>query len=124
MPNFSKRSLTNLSQCHPDLQKIAHEAIKEFDFVVICGHRNKADQEEAFRKGASKVHWPNSMHNKKPSLAFDAYPYPIPKKVADWDTPEYLAKFAQMRSVFKAVARRLGINVRTIGWDKPHLELA
>jgi peptidoglycan L-alanyl-D-glutamate endopeptidase CwlK len=116
MPNLSKRSLNNLSQCHPDLQKIAHEAIKEFDFVVICGHRGEKAQNEAFAKGTSKVRWPNSKHNKTPSLAFDACPYPI-----DW---EARARFLQMREVLRASAKKLGIKVRFISWDLPHIELA
>lgn len=116
MPKFSKRSLNNLAQCHPNLQKIAHEAIKEFNFVVICGHRNKADQNKAFDGGFSKVRWPNSKHNKTPARAFDACPYPI-----KW---EARAKFLEMRAVFKRVANDLGIKVRFISWDLPHIELA
>ncbi len=112
---FSKRSLNNLAQCHPDLQLIAHEAIKEIDFVVICGHRNKEDQNKAFDGGFSKVRWPNSKHNKTPSLAFDACPYPI-----NW---EARAKFLEMRGVFQKVADRLDIKVRFISWDLPHIEL-
>lgn len=115
MPSLSKRSLNNLSQCHPDLQRIAKVAINEFDFVVICGHRNEKDQNKAFASGNSKVKWPNSKHNKTPSRAFDACPYPI-----NW---EARARFLEMRKVFKDVAARLGIKVRFISWDLPHIEL-
>lgn len=116
MPSFSERSLKNLAECHPDLQRIAHEAIKEFDFVVIKGHRGKAEQEAAVRAGTSKLHWPYSKHNKTPALAFDACPYPI-----DWQAR---ARFMEMRRVFQRVASRLGIPVRFISWDLPHIELA
>src|SRR6185503_4741406 len=105
---FSKRSLKNLAQCHPDLQKIAHEAIKEFDFVVICGHRGEKEQNEAYDNGYSKLRYPKSKHNKTPALAFDACPYPI-----DW---EARAKFLEMREVFRKCAARLGIKVRFISW--------
>lgn len=115
MPRFSKRSLDNLAQCHPDLQKIAHELIKEMDVVVICGHRGQKAQNEAFAKGTSKLRWPNSKHNKTPSLAFDACPYPI-----KW---EERAKFLEMRERMRAIAKRLGIKVRFISWDLPHIEL-
>lgn len=115
MAKFSKRSLNNLSQCHTDLQLIAHEAIKEFDFVVICGHRGEKAQNEAYRTGHSKLKFPHSKHNKTPSLAFDACPYPI-----NW---EARAKFLEMRGVFQKVADRLDIKVRFISWDLPHIEL-
>lgn len=115
MPKFSARSLKNLSQCHKDLQAIAHEAIKEFDFVVICGHRGKEAQNKAVRDGTSKLAWPKSKHNKTPSLAFDACPYPI-----NW---EKRARFLEMREVFKKAAKKLGIKVRFISWDLPHIEL-
>jgi peptidoglycan L-alanyl-D-glutamate endopeptidase CwlK len=112
---LSPRSLKNLEQCHPDLQKIAHEAIKEFDFVVICGFRGEAEQNRAYREGKSKLRWPKSKHNKTPAMAFDACPMPI-----NW---EARARFYEMRKVFQKTADRLGIKVRFIGWDLPHLEL-
>jgi peptidoglycan L-alanyl-D-glutamate endopeptidase CwlK len=115
VPKFSKRSLNNLAQCHPDLQKIAHELIKEMDVVVICGHRGEKAQNEAFKRGTSKVRYPNSKHNKTPSRAFDACPYPI-----DW---EARARFLEMRERMRAIAKRLEIKVRFISWDLPHIEL-
>lgn len=115
MPKFSKRSLKNLSQCHPDLQRIADQLIKEMDVVVICGHRGEKEQNEAFARGTSKLRWPRSKHNKTPSLAFDACPYPI-----DW---EARARFLEMRKRMQAIADRLRIKVRFISWDLPHIEL-
>lgn len=115
MPSFSKRSLNNLSQCHEDLQKIAHELIKEMDVVVICGHRGEKAQNEAFKKGTSKLRWPKSKHNKTPSLAMDVCPYPI-----DW---EKRARFLEMRERMRAIAKRLNVKVRFISWDLPHIEL-
>lgn len=115
MPKFSARSLTNVSQCHKDLQKIANELIKEMDVVVICGHRGEKAQNEAFAKGTSKLKWPKSKHNKVPSLAMDVCPHPI-----NW---EARATFFEMRSKMKLIAQRLGIKVRFISWDLPHIEL-
>lgn len=121
MPKFSARSLKNLGQCHPDLQKIAHEAIKELDFIVICGYRGEKEQNAAYAKGTSKLRFPKSKHNKSPSLAFDACPYikGAPGGI-DWSAR---AKFLEMRNVFKKTAERLGIKVRFISWDLPHIEL-
>ena len=75
MPSFSENSKIKLNSCHPSLQKIANEAIKQIDFTILCGHRNKIDQLIAFQEGKSKVQWPDSKHNKVPSLAFDIAPY-------------------------------------------------
>jgi peptidoglycan L-alanyl-D-glutamate endopeptidase CwlK len=81
MFKFGKRSLTNLSTCEEALQKLAHQALQTSprDFTIICGHRNKSDQDAAFASGDSQLKWPRSMHNKWPSHAFDFAPYPL-----DW----------------------------------------
>lgn len=120
MPHFSERSLKNLKTCHPDLQKVAHEAIKHFDFTVICGHRNKADQDKAVRDGASKAKWPTSKHNKTPSLAMDCTPYPL-----DWND---LKAFKAMADHMKLAAKRVGVKIVWGGdwksfYDGPHFEL-
>ncbi len=113
---LNARSLKHLAQCDERLQRIAVEARKDFAFTVICGHRNKADQDAAFKGGFSKVKWPNSKHNKTPSLAFDACPDPIDfsKRVP----------FLNMREHFQKTADKLGIKVRFISWDLPHIQLA
>lgn len=121
MPKFSKRSLTNLTQCHPNLVLIANEAIQHFDFTVICGHRNEKDQQKAFDDGFSKVRWPHSKHNKVPSLAFDAIPHPLK---GDWDSEINRQKFIEMRQALAQAAKKLKIKVRFIKWDMPHIELA
>jgi peptidoglycan LD-endopeptidase CwlK len=113
--NYSKLSLKRMSECHPDLQRIAHELIKEMDVTVLCGHRGKEEQEAAFRRGTSKVRWPNSKHNKTPARAIDIVPYPIQWKNLD--------PYKDMRSRIQKIADRLGIKVRFIGWDWPHTEL-
>jgi peptidoglycan L-alanyl-D-glutamate endopeptidase CwlK len=113
---FSDRSKRNLSQCHADLQRLAAEMRKEMDIEVICGFRGEKEQNEAFRKGTSKLRFPNSKHNKSPALAFDACPNPI-----DWDNAK---AFHEMRKVAQECADRLGIKIRLISWDLPHIELA
>ena len=120
MPSFSKRSLDNLATCHKDLQRVAHEAIKHFDFTVICGHRGKAEQEKAFRDKKSKVQWPDSKHNKVPALAMDCTPVPL-----DWKD---ITSFHEMAKHMKAAARKLGVTIRWGGdfrdfFDGPHWEL-
>jgi len=76
---YSDQSKQNLSQCHELLQQIFNEVIKHYDHKIICGYRNENEQNEAFKNKKSKLKYPNSKHNKIPSMAVDACPYPI-----DW----------------------------------------
>ena len=67
MPKFSKISRQKLDTCDPRLIQICEAAIKRMDFAVICGHRDKKAQDEAFKGGFSKLKFPRSKHNKMPS---------------------------------------------------------
>lgn len=96
MPKFSKTSEARLSTCHPDLQTVCRELIKQYDFSVLEGHRGEKAQNAAFERGNSHVRYPNSAHNKMPSLAVDIAPYPI-----DWGD---LGRFREMIYRFDAVA--------------------
>jgi peptidoglycan LD-endopeptidase CwlK len=86
MPRFSQRSFSRLATCHPDLQTIFYEVIKYVDCTILEGHRGQEAQDEAFKKGNSKLMWPNGKHNTLPSMACDVAPYPVP----DWND---LSKF-------------------------------
>ena len=77
MPRFSQTSKKRLATCHSDLQTLFNFVIEYFDCAVICGHRTKEAQDEAFDNGFSKVQYPNSKHNSDPSMAVDVVPYPI-----------------------------------------------
>lgn len=116
---FSKKSLARINECHPDLQKIALELIKEMDVTVLCGHRDEVSQNEAFINGKSKLRWPKSKHNKTPSLAIDMAPCPM-----DWnDIPSFMlmcSKIERIASILK-IEIRLG---RDFSFkDFPHIEL-
>ena len=75
MPKFSETSKTRLNTAHRDLQTIFKHVILEYDCTVICGTRDREDQEKAYNEGKSKVHYPYSKHNHSPSLAVDVAPY-------------------------------------------------
>ncbi len=77
MPSFGTQSKQRLATCHPDLQAVMNEVIKYADITIICGHRSKEAQDEAYFSNKSKVKWPDSRHNSTPSMAVDAAPYPI-----------------------------------------------
>jgi len=83
MPSFSKRSRNNLNSCHRDLIIIFNTVIRYFDCTILCGYRNEEHQNECFKKGTSKVKYPHSKHNSKPSMAVDTYVYPI-----EWENVE------------------------------------
>lgn len=122
MYKFGKTSQDRLNTCHPDLIKLMETAIKgsPLDFSIICGYRNKEDQDRAFRDGKSELKYPAGKHNKIPSLAVDIAPYPT-----DWDDTK---KFKEISKHIKKVARDLDISLWWGGdWsrlkDYPHYEL-
>ena len=126
MPTFSLRSKERLATCHPDLRAVCEELIKYIDFSVLCGHRRKAEQEQAVADGKSRAVWPTSAHNKLPSLAVDIAPYPL-----DWKD---IGSFKQLYGAFTVVARQLkeqGKIKHTFVWggnwrklkDYPHYEI-
>jgi peptidoglycan L-alanyl-D-glutamate endopeptidase CwlK len=104
MPKFSKTSRRRLNECDPRLIKICEEAIKHFDFAVICGHRSKADQDAAVKGGFSKLKWPKSKHNKLPSHAVDLAPFPI-----DWNN---IGRFIHLADIILAEAKKQGVKIR------------
>lgn len=128
MPKLSKISAKRLSTCDPRLQAVVRAAIEKTDFSILCGYRNKQDQDDAFERGFSKVRWPYGRHNRNPSQAVDLAPYPI-----DWSD---IGRFKAMMMIVKAEGERLGVPLRfgmdfnqngIIGDDKfvdwPHVEL-
>lgn len=132
MPRFGKRSLKNLSEAHPDLQRLFHKVIQEYDCTVIEGHRPEAEQNKMFEQEKSKLKWPDSNHNKIPSYAVDVVPYPI-----NWSTNKWnMYRFYHFAGFVRGVALEAGIKIRWGGdWngnfkhndqnfhDLPHFEL-
>lgn len=105
MPKFSSKSQERLNTCHPDLQRLFNEVIKHWDCSILCGHRNKLDQDEAHRAGFSQVSFPNSKHNSLPSNAVDVMPWPV-----DWNDRDRLYMFI---GFVRGVAAQMGIKIRS-----------
>lgn len=63
MPQFGDRSKRELATCHPHLRLVLDEAIERVDFTVLEGYRGEEKQNEAYRKGASTLRYPESKHN-------------------------------------------------------------
>ncbi len=113
MYEFGDRSRKHRDTCHPDLILVLDMSIKhvELDFTVLCGHREKAAQAEAFATGNSHVEWPFGKHNRWPSDAFDVAPWPI-----DWHDKE---AFAYLAGHIMCCASTLGIDLRWgHDWDE------
>lgn len=69
--NLSEISLQRLNDCHPSLNILVNAVSLVVPVLVMVGHRGEIEQNEAFSTGHSKQTWPNSKHNKLPSLAVD-----------------------------------------------------
>lgn len=126
MPQFSKASAQRLATCHIDIRKVCEQLIKTYDFSVVCGYRDQPAQEDAYKAGKSKVRFPHSAHNKRPSLAVDLVPYPV-----DWRD---IGRFKELAAAFMAVAKLMyeqGMIQSQFTWggnwqtfpDYPHYEI-
>lgn len=136
MASFGKESLKKLATCHPDIQKVMHEAIKHIDFTVLYGTRSVAEQQKLYKVGRKLVNgkWTvvgktvtnldgvnkKSNHNYLPSKAVDVAPYPI-----DWSD---IDRFIELSKVIKKAAATVGVEIAWGGdWksfvDYPHWEI-
>lgn len=135
MPEFSKISKQRLLTCDGRLRAICDEAIKVTDFMVVCGHRSKEEQEKAFIEKKTKLRFPNSKHNSMPSKAVDLAPvkYKDGRAYVDWNN---LDAFKELAGVILSVAKQQNVKLRWGGdWnmngkttderfiDMPHYEL-
>jgi len=110
MNNFSKTSQTRLDSCHPDIKRLFSEVLQGRDCSILEGHRVEEIQNELFKQGLSKLEWPDSTHNKVPSLGIDAAPYPI-----NWEDSKNFYFFA---GYVLGIADKLNIKIRWGGdWD-------
>lgn len=111
VPEFSDKSREILSTCDSRLIAVFNRVVKVFDCTVVSGHRNKVEQELLFSRGLSKLHFPDSLHNLRPSLAVDVYPYPI-----NWQDRE---RFHYFGGFVMGMAEMMDISLRWGGdWNK------
>lgn len=91
MPRFGVQSRKQLGTCHPDLIIIHNEVIKYFDHAVREGHRSIERQFELFQADRTKIDGftRQGKHNSTPSMASDAYPWPVDLS----DEPKAKARF-------------------------------
>ena len=126
MPKFSNTSATRLATCHKELQILFNTVILHKDCSILCGRRGELEQSRLFAEGKSKLTFPNSKHNKTPSMAVDVMPYPI-----DWDDMQGLHFFAGYVLGVAELLHYEGLMSHRVRWgghfkgffDGPHYEL-
>ena len=121
MPKFSETSKRRLASCHSDLQKLFNTVIQFYDCTIVCGYRGPTEQNLAFKGGKSKLQFPDSKHNRSPSLAVDAAPYE--KYGIDW-TREQGYFFAGFVLGIAKILKKHGVIDSKIrlgaDWDSDH----
>jgi len=125
---LSKISQERLNTCHPDLIKLMTAVSEVVSIAILCGHRGEAEQNKAFAEKKSKLKFPQSKHNKTPSLAVDIAPLPI-----NWNDADAFKSLANL--VFEIADRQKivirwggdfnqdGSKTKNDAWDLPHYEL-
>lgn len=110
MNKWSNTSKERLEQCDERLQALAEAVLQIHDCSVLTGHRSENAQNQAYVEGYSSIQWPNSKHNKLPSLAIDLAPFPI-----DWENTKRFYYFA---GIVMGVAKQMNLPIRWGGdWD-------
>ena len=117
MYGLSEISLKRLATCDKRLQKVFRRVSRKFDIRILCGYRDKEAQERAYLGGNSNLHYPDSNHNKQPSLAIDVAPGFMEngRFCIDWKD---VKAFSYMAGYALRVAEELKIDMRWGGdWD-------
>jgi len=112
MPSLGAVSLARRGDCHPDLQRVLDRAIHFYDYTIIWAFRDKVAQDAAYLAKKSKKKWPNSKHNRMPSIAVDLAPWPLVYDAHPLD-------FAYMAGIIMCAAKLEGVELRWGGdWNK------
>ena len=128
MYSYSKTSQSRKGTCHPLIQEWLDEVIKYVDCTIACGYREKTEQNLCFESGASNVKWPDSNHNKIPSLAVDVYPF-VNGRMVNGDEEGDNDIIIHFAGILKGIALVKGYPIRWGGdWkgfkgDYPHWEI-
>lgn len=115
--SWSTRSETIYNQLDERLQRLVTRIRDEVvDITLIYphgGHRDRETQLGMFENGVSTLKFPDSKHNRWPSLAVDLQPYPYPKEECKlWGSLGYIAGRAH------EIAYQEGFRIRWGGdWD-------
>ena len=124
---YGRRSLENIETCSKPLQRIAHRAMEiaerlNLDLTCPEGIRGEEEQNEAYRTKRSKVKFPGSRHNKKPSQAIHILPYPTlwpTDKHKEKTKAKLLGRFYIVATIVRIVAKEEKVDIRWGGdWNR------
>ena len=132
---WGARSVSRLQTCHLLLVTLFTRVIRRpdlpLDLSVLCGHRTREEQDAAVARGASRLRWPKSKHNRTPSHAVDVAPFV--GGAVSWAWPHYHAVAPAIRAEWAAMQAE-GLVPAGVGlvwggdWqsfpDGPHWELS
>lgn len=93
---WGDRSLRVRASLDKRLQLIMDRVLTEVgDLSLISGYRSEEEQNGLFLAGKSQLEYPQSKHNRYPSVAVDFQPYPRPEREEKlWASLAYLASAA------------------------------
>lgn len=113
---YGATSEQNLSECTDSIQLVFREAARYRNISITCGHRSNEQQAIEFAEGTTKLGPGESEHNKIPSRAVDAIPYPTTAE--DWENREY---WVEWTSWLKGFASGLGVTlISGFDWDNDY----
>jgi len=133
MPRFGTRSRERLETCDERLIVLLEVIVVHYDCTIICGHRGEDSQNQAFRDGFSHKRWPDSKHNRLPSIAVDVAPWFETEPHIRWNDGDSFRVFG---GFVMGVASQIGTRLRwghdwdgdwdlddQTFYDAPHFEL-
>lgn len=116
MYKFGKQSMAVYKTLHPSLQVVFSGVLEHRDCSLREGYRDKETQDRYFEEKRTKVRFPDSKHNRFPSEAVDAYPYPITKE--QLNDREFWVEWGSWVVGFAAAK---GVKLRWgYDWDQDH----
>jgi len=116
MPSFGRKSLAHLGTCHVDAQVIMAMVIKEFDCTILEGHRSHELQEQFFRDKLTTKRGGQSLHNRRPSMAWHAMPWFATKPHVDWKHRESMQHLAGYIRGTAAHLLQVGLISHAVRW--------
>lgn len=118
MTELDGKSLDLLEKVDPRLSSVVVAVSKKTPIKITCGFRDKKEQDEAFLGGKSKTPWPESKHNKVPSLAIDFVPVYNGKLYWGNNTKELL-QIGYVARILIEEGERQGVDLRWGGdWNE------
>lgn len=117
---YHDRNEAEIRSLQPGLQNLVRYCMYRLgrigeDVLIVQGFRTREEQEEAFNKGTSHVHYPYSFHNH--GVALDVVPVLFGQRRLVWNAKK---RYGRIASVF--VQNGFEHGYALWGWDWPHMQ--